>query len=168
MINTISTVSAGGPAARATAQAAASYVPTAPVANSYNDFFISSRIRMDNQLDMAILEFRSSETGDVVRQYPTESQIRAFQRAAELEARETESRQRAQVEASLQQTRNTNTPEPSLNTAQVQSDNNNPAPSVQQQSASIVANTYAAAPSSGGASSASTDAATSSAQSVLV
>lgn len=165
MINTISTVSAGGPAARATAQAAASYVPTAPVADSNNDFFISSRIRMDNQLDMAILEFRSSDTGDVVRQYPTESQIRAFQRAAELEARETESRQRAQVEASLQQTRNTNAPEPSVNTAQVQSSgNNNPAPSVQQ-AASIAATSYAAAPSGGSSPSADVSA---SAQSVVV
>lgn len=49
-------------------------------------FFISSRIRVDTELDKAILEFRSSETGDVIRQYPTESQIRAFQRASQIAA----------------------------------------------------------------------------------
>lgn len=45
------------------------------------------RIRVDTLLNKAILEQRSAETGDVVRQYPTEAQIRAFQRAAELEQR---------------------------------------------------------------------------------
>ena len=44
------------------------------------------RIRIDNQLDMAIIEYRSAE-GDVVHQYPTEAQIQAFSRAAEIEAR---------------------------------------------------------------------------------
>lgn len=44
------------------------------------------RIRIDNNLDMAIIEYRSAE-GDVVHQYPTEAQIQAFSRAAEIEAR---------------------------------------------------------------------------------
>ena len=44
------------------------------------------RIRIDNQLDMAIIEYRSAE-GEVVHQYPTEAQIQAFSRAAEIEAR---------------------------------------------------------------------------------
>lgn len=43
-------------------------------------------IRIDNNLDMAIIEYRSSE-GEVVHQYPTEAQIQAFSRAAEIEAR---------------------------------------------------------------------------------
>lgn len=47
------------------------------------------RIRIDNQLDMAIIEYRSAE-GDVVHQYPTEAQIQAFSRAAEIEARSAE------------------------------------------------------------------------------
>lgn len=62
-------------------------VATQAVAQTDLPNFISPRIRVDNNLDMAILEFRSSATGDVIQQYPTEQQIRAMQRAAELEAR---------------------------------------------------------------------------------
>lgn len=51
-----------------------------------NESFISSRIRVDNLLDLAILEFRSQE-GEVLRQFPTQGQIQAFQRAAELDTR---------------------------------------------------------------------------------
>ncbi|TNE31866.1 MAG: hypothetical protein EP349_03255 [Alphaproteobacteria bacterium] len=51
-----------------------------------NESFISSRIRVDNLLDLAILEYRSQE-GEVIRQFPTQGQIQAFQRAAELEHR---------------------------------------------------------------------------------
>jgi len=45
---------------------------------------------MDNLLDLAILEFRSAETGDVIRQFPTERQIAAFQQAAELDTSQEE------------------------------------------------------------------------------
>ncbi len=45
--------------------------------------FVSSRIRVDNLQNVAILEYRSSRTGEVVRQYPTQSQIQAFKRAAQ-------------------------------------------------------------------------------------
>ncbi|MBL1146887.1 MAG: hypothetical protein HND56_10290 [Pseudomonadota bacterium] len=51
-----------------------------------NESFISSRIRVDNLLDLAILEYRSQE-GEVIRQFPTQGQIQAFQRAAELDNR---------------------------------------------------------------------------------
>lgn len=53
-----------------------------------NESFISSRIRVDNLLDLAILEYRSQE-GEVIRQFPTQGQIQAFQRAAELDTRNT-------------------------------------------------------------------------------
>lgn len=56
--------------------------------NVQNESFISSRIRVDNLLDLAILEYRSQE-GDVIRQFPTQGQIQAFQRAAELDRRTT-------------------------------------------------------------------------------
>ena len=56
--------------------------------NVKNESFISSRIRVDNLLDLAILEYRSQE-GDVIRQFPTQGQIQAFQRAAELDRRTT-------------------------------------------------------------------------------
>lgn len=73
---------------------ASTLTASAPATN-----FVGSRIRVDNQLDMAILEFRSQQTGDVIRQYPTEPQIRAIQRAADLEARVETSRPAAQSEA---------------------------------------------------------------------
>lgn len=53
------------------------------VASSPSPSFTSSRIRVDNLIDVAILEVRSGETGDIIRQYPTEQQIVAFQRASE-------------------------------------------------------------------------------------
>ena len=49
--------------------------------------YVVSNIRVDVDLDMAILEFKSLETGDIVRQYPTEKQIAGYQRAAQLEER---------------------------------------------------------------------------------
>ncbi len=73
--------SAGG----ATLQAAIS-VQASPVG--------TPRIRIDNTLDMAIIEYRSAE-GDVVHQYPTEAQIQAFSRAAETEARQAQAAQAA-------------------------------------------------------------------------
>ncbi|TVQ85088.1 MAG: hypothetical protein EA357_01495 [Micavibrio sp.] len=60
---------------------------------SATENFISSRIRIDNLLDLAILEFRSHETGEVLRQFPTERQIEAFQRAAQLETRQEQQRE---------------------------------------------------------------------------
>ena len=48
--------------------------------------FVSSSIRVDNLQNVAILEYRS-ETGEVVQQYPTQSQIDAFKRAAALQNR---------------------------------------------------------------------------------
>ena len=43
-----------------------------------------SQIRVDVDADIAILEFKSVQTGDVIRQYPTEKQIAGYQRAAQL------------------------------------------------------------------------------------
>lgn len=85
MIETVSTSSVQNAALRAAPQASGSSRSVEPVSKA-NEFFVSSRIRMDNLLDLAILEYRNTNSGDVIRQYPSESQIRAFQRAAELEA----------------------------------------------------------------------------------
>lgn len=79
-------------------QAATVMPVSANLATSQSVSFISSRIRVDTQADLAILEFRSNQTGDVIRQYPTENQIRAIQRAAELETRQTDT-VRQQVDA---------------------------------------------------------------------
>ncbi len=108
MIEAVGTSSVNLAALRSASQGpvSASFAAT-PAASSASQYFISSRVRMDNLLDMAILEVRAAETGDIIRQYPTENQIRAFQRASELDARQTEAAssqaQRARQEALLQQ-----------------------------------------------------------------
>lgn len=58
---------------------------------------VAARIRIDNKLDIAILEFRATDTGDVVNQYPTKAQIQAFGRAAELDARREAAEARAEA-----------------------------------------------------------------------
>lgn len=60
--------------------------------------FTSMHVRVDTSLDRAILEFRANETGDVVRQYPTETQLRAFARASKIEAQR-DAQQRAAIES---------------------------------------------------------------------
>lgn len=87
MIDAVSNVSVNvGAAQKSASRTAAPAVMTkeatpAPQPPSVGSF----HIRMDNQLDMAIIEYRAADTGDVVRQYPTEAQIQAFSRAAETE-----------------------------------------------------------------------------------
>ena len=43
--------------------------------------YISLYIKVDNNFDRAILQIRDNQTGDVVRQIPTESQLEAYRRA---------------------------------------------------------------------------------------
>ena len=43
--------------------------------------YISLYIKVDTNFDKAILQIRDSDTGDVVRQIPTESQLEAYRRA---------------------------------------------------------------------------------------
>lgn len=47
--------------------------------------YVTSRIRVDSLQNVAILEYRSFDTGEILRQYPTEGQIQAFKRAQALE-----------------------------------------------------------------------------------
>lgn len=49
--------------------------------------FISPYIVVDDRFDRAVLQVRDSDTGDVVRQFPTEGSLRAQQVAAEVAAR---------------------------------------------------------------------------------
>lgn len=85
MIETVGTSSIQSTAVRAQPAASASARAAEPVSKA-NEFFISSRIRVDNLLDIAILEFLDGGSGEVIRQYPSESQIRGYQRAQELQA----------------------------------------------------------------------------------
>lgn len=86
MLNIVDTSSVSAPPLRSMPQQSATQAPQqqAPIA-PLPDFTVSS-IRVDNHLDLAILEFKSASTGDVMRQYPTEKQIAGYQRAAQLES----------------------------------------------------------------------------------
>lgn len=86
MINNVVGINGGAPIQNAQVAIPAAPTPETP-ARVPRESFTSSRIRVDNFLDLAILEVRSQETGDIIRQYPTERQIEAFQRAAELDSR---------------------------------------------------------------------------------
>lgn len=60
--------------------ASAASATTVSQAAAQSGTFVSSSIRVDNLQNVAILEYRSSE-GEVVQQYPNQSQIDAFKRA---------------------------------------------------------------------------------------
>ena len=82
MIDSISTSTVQSAALRVQPQAASSsqVAEAAPSAAALP----TTRIRVDNNLDRAIIEVRSSENGQVLRQYPTQAQLRAFARAESL------------------------------------------------------------------------------------
>jgi uncharacterized FlaG/YvyC family protein len=84
MIESVSTLSVQGSSLKQSSQAVNALVVAQEQAASAN--LPSWRIRVDNSLDRAIIEVRSSESGKVLRQYPTEAQLRAFARAQELDS----------------------------------------------------------------------------------
>lgn len=49
--------------------------------------FVSPYISLDRSSNRAVLQIRDSDTGDVLRQYPTESQLRAYRNAQETSGR---------------------------------------------------------------------------------
>lgn len=153
MINNVVGISGSvtAPSLRTSVQAAPT--PEAPT-RAPGGSQTSSRIRVDNFLDLAILEVRSQETGDVIRQFPNERQIAAFQRAEELSARRAAAAAEARVAVS-------DTPDTSASNITVNVDTSVSAPSAPSAPTESVSATPA--PSSG----ASTDTGTST-QSVLV
>lgn len=84
MIESVSTFSVQGSNLRHASQVTSVLYAAQETSTSAN--LPSWRIRVDNSLDRAIIEVRSSESGKVIRQYPTEAQLRAFARAQELES----------------------------------------------------------------------------------
>lgn len=76
------TLQSNTPRSQPQASSASVTVVPAPVAEAN---FVTSHIRVDNLQNVAILEYLSSSTGEVVRQYPSQSQISAFKRAQQLE-----------------------------------------------------------------------------------
>lgn len=85
MIDAVSTLSSVKATLRPSVQSQTSYSGSSSTAS--RNAFLVSRIRMDNLQNVAIIEVRTRDTGEVVNQYPTEDQIRAIKRAAELEER---------------------------------------------------------------------------------
>ncbi len=49
--------------------------------------YVSPYISLDRSSNRAVLQIRDSDTGDVLRQYPTKTQLRAYQNAQEYSQR---------------------------------------------------------------------------------
>lgn len=62
--------------------------------------FVSPYISVDTNFDRAVLQIRDSDTGDVLAQYPTQSQLEAYRRAQSTEG-EAQIRSQEQVDQSL-------------------------------------------------------------------
>jgi hypothetical protein len=86
MIDTVGTLSVTSSSARqapvAVVAAAAASAAASAASGGDSGGASYAMIRVDNLQNAVILEYRSSRTGEVVWQYPTESQIQAFHRAA--------------------------------------------------------------------------------------
>ena len=60
--------------------------------------FVSPAISIDKQSNRAVIQIRDSDTGDVVRQFPTEGQLKAYRQAQEFSER-----QSAQAESEIRE-----------------------------------------------------------------
>ncbi len=96
MIDAVSTLSSVKATLRPVAQSQTSYSGSSSLGS--RNAFLVSRIRMDNLQNVAIIEVRARDTGEVVNQYPTEEQIRAIKRAAELEEKQIQDGAREMVQ----------------------------------------------------------------------
>ena len=89
MIEAVSTLSVQNTSLKAQSQqsvsasVAAVEAAAAPATSAARQDFVVSRIRVDNLRDVAFLEYVSSDSGKVLRQYPNEKQITAYERASE-------------------------------------------------------------------------------------
>jgi len=86
MIEAVNSVLSNAPYTRAAAEqqsVAASYAanPARVQQAAIQAPYISLFIKVDVNFDKAILQIRDGDTGDVVRQIPTESQLEAYRRA---------------------------------------------------------------------------------------
>lgn len=127
MIDAVSTLSVQSSALRGVPQNSSSFASSGGGSNAdvyANMPKLGTRlyVRIDSAAERAILEVRASETGEVVNQYPSEAQIKAFQRAEKLAAARSEqetsritreaARNTESVQQQAQQTRDIPTPEP--------------------------------------------------------
>lgn len=84
MIDAVGTLSVSNTNLRASSQAAV-VSAAASTAGRAAGGFVSSYIRVDNLQNIAILEVRETDTGEVLQQFPSKSQIQAFKRAEQLQ-----------------------------------------------------------------------------------
>lgn len=106
MIESVSTSYVQGASLRVNPQVASAYaVSSTSSADVTGDLPRGTRlyVRLDSSAQRAILEVRSSETGEVVKQYPSEAQMRAFQRAASLKEGQDKARAEAAAEVQARQ-----------------------------------------------------------------
>lgn len=82
--------------------------------------YVSPYISVDTNFDRAVLQIRDSDTGDVLNQYPTESQLQAYKRAQSAET-QPQLRSQEEVEASLDTDASQPTPQPQETSVQQQS-----------------------------------------------
>lgn len=82
--------------------------------------YISPYVHMDINFDKAVLQLRDSETGDVVRQIPTEGQLEAYKRAQAASANAKSSAPKADVpERAVSSTPSSTTGTAGTNSAEV-------------------------------------------------
>ena len=125
MIDAVSTLSVQSGAMRGNSQNVASLAATGAGVDKSSSSLpkLGTRlyVRIDSAAERAILEVRASETGEVVNQYPSEAQIKAFQRAEKLAVarteqsiNETQTREQTRPVRDVQvsQTRDIQTPDP--------------------------------------------------------
>lgn len=67
--------------------------------------YVSPYISIDRNYNKAVLQIRDSDTGDVVRQYPTEGQLKAYRTAQQFSER-----QKAQANSELRQASGSSAP----------------------------------------------------------
>jgi len=103
MIESVGTASVQGASLRISPQAGSSYAISGAAAASIQSdlpkYGTRLAVRLDSAAQRAILEVRSSETGEVVSQYPSEAQMRAFQQAARLDTAQQQAAARQQATA---------------------------------------------------------------------
>jgi len=136
MIDAVSTLSVQSAALRGSPQNVASFASAAVkggVDLYANMPKLGTRlyVRIDSAAERAILEVRASETGEVVNQYPSEAQIKAFQRAEKLATARAEQEAARDVRESA--ARRAGTAPPPQQSRDIQA----PEPARTQQSASV-------------------------------
>jgi len=120
MIEAVNSVLSNAPAARAVAEQQSSARSLAANPQKVQETakttpYVSPYISLDRSSNKAVLQIRDSDTGDVLQQYPTKTQIRAYQNAQQnterLERREAVGPSQDQAPSVSQPTNSQSVPE---------------------------------------------------------